>query len=61
MQQMAAYENTRTTKLYDRRNDQATLDLVARSALQSREDTVLNLIIAIDCGRIPDSLEISRQ
>jgi hypothetical protein len=55
------WRRTRThvrPKLYDRRNDKATLD---RSALQSREDTVLNLVIAIDCGRIPDFLEISRQ
>jgi hypothetical protein len=33
VQQMAAYENTRTTKLYDRRNDQAALEQVERSAL----------------------------
>jgi hypothetical protein len=29
-QQMAAHESIRTTKLYDRRNDQVTLDQVER-------------------------------
>jgi len=29
--QMAAHESARTTKLYDRRNDQVTLDQVAPS------------------------------
>jgi site-specific recombinase XerD len=32
-QQMAAHESARTTKLYDRRNDQVTLDQVARIVL----------------------------
>ena len=30
-QQMAAHESARTTKLYDRRNDQVTLDQVERN------------------------------
>jgi len=32
-QQMAAHESARTTKLYDRRNDQVTLDQVERIVL----------------------------
>ena len=32
-QQMAAHESARTTKLYDRRNDQVTLDEVERIVL----------------------------
>jgi integrase len=32
-QQMAAHESARTTKLYDRRNDQITLDQVERIVL----------------------------
>ena len=32
-QQMAAHESARTTKLYDRRNDQVTLDQIERIAL----------------------------
>jgi integrase len=32
-QQMAAHESPRTTKLYDRRNDQVTLDQVERIVL----------------------------
>jgi hypothetical protein len=32
-QQMAAHESARTTKLYDRRNDQVTLDQVERIIL----------------------------
>jgi integrase/recombinase XerD len=32
-QQMAAHESARTTKLYDRRNDQVTLDQVERVIL----------------------------
>ena len=32
-QQMAAHESARTTKLYDRRNDQVTLDEVERIAI----------------------------
>src|SRR5215813_11353486 len=32
-QQMAGHESTRTTKLYDRRNDQVTLDQVERIVL----------------------------
>ena len=32
-QQMAAHESARTTKLYDRRNDQVTLDQVERMVL----------------------------
>jgi hypothetical protein len=31
--QMAAHESARTTKLYDRRNDQITLDQIERSVL----------------------------
>ena len=38
-QQMAAHESARTTKLYDRRNDQVTLDQVERIVLNSREDS----------------------
>jgi hypothetical protein len=30
---MAAHESARTTKLYDRRNDQATLDQIERIVL----------------------------
>ena len=36
-QQMAAHESTRTTKLYDRRNDQVTLDQVADCSLIPRD------------------------
>jgi hypothetical protein len=32
-QQMAAHESARTTKLYDRRNDQVTLDEIERIVL----------------------------
>jgi len=32
-QQMAVHESARTTKLYDRRNDQVTLDQVERIVL----------------------------
>ena len=32
-QQMAAHESARTTKLYDRRNDQVTLDQVEQIVL----------------------------
>jgi hypothetical protein len=32
-QQMAAHESARTTKLYDRRNDQVTLDQLERIVL----------------------------
>ena len=32
-QQMAAHSSARTTKLYDRRNDQVTLDEVERIAI----------------------------
>ena len=33
LQQVAAHESARTTKLYDRRNDQVTLDQVERIVL----------------------------
>src|SRR5271168_1568660 len=35
---MAAHVSARTTKLYDRRNDQVTLDQVERIVLQSCDD-----------------------
>jgi integrase/recombinase XerD len=38
-QQMAAHESARTTKLYDRRSDQVTLDQVERIIVAERDDT----------------------
>lgn len=35
-QRMAAHESVRTTKLYDRRNDQVTLDEIERIVLQRK-------------------------